>query len=824
MKISPITAAATKARTARSVGQHVFSLLLTGIISLSLSVAISRAQPSSYEADGEEVLTRGPVHEAFAAVVSYNPEPGIVVRKRPPELVEELPPEERPEGDDVAWIPGYWGWDDERNDFLWISGTWRAVPPGRDWAAGYWRENDSGYQWVSGYWANATEQETTYLPPPPATLEVGANVNAPSDDYGWSPGCWIWREDRYAWRAGYWAEGRADWIWVPAYYTWTPRGVIFVEGFWDYPVERRGMLFAPVYYRSQGYARRGYSHSPRIAINLSLFLDNLFLRPRYHHYYFGDYYGSRYEQDGFYASISFQSSRRGYDPFYSHSRWEHRSDLSWENRFRASYQDRRDHEAARPPRTWSDQMRVNSSIAAGGQVRLQMAVPLAQLARSPDNPVRFQPVAQGDRQQFARRSREVQEFRDQRRTVETRASANIGRSAGAVVEPIRVAAPRSPIVASPTRQEGRNPAPPQAQQAPRPNFQAGQPRTEAPGRPPNADRRNTPPETRQFEPQRTAPPEPRANEFGRRLAPEEQGQTLPSTDQRNRDAEARAQTEAQARQNANETAVDNKQQAAERRDATDAKARDELQRKTQESQQRVQQDSDRRTRDAEARSQADDRSRRQAGDRANASAQKDREESQQKANESAARDQQQAEQRRNAAASKARDESQRQQQQLAAQQQMTGQPDANRRNLDEQQKFQVAEQSRQQAAEQGNSARKARDESQQRANESAARDQQQAEERGNAAASKARDEAQRQQQQVAAQQQAAAQQASAQAQQNEERAKARQEAQRNTPEARGKQPDELKRAKDEFAKANPAPKPADEGDDDAKKDKEKTRK
>ena len=45
----------------------------------------------------------------------------------PPEPIEELPPEYRPDGDNVRWIPGYWAWDDERQDFLWISGLWREV-------------------------------------------------------------------------------------------------------------------------------------------------------------------------------------------------------------------------------------------------------------------------------------------------------------------------------------------------------------------------------------------------------------------------------------------------------------------------------------------------------------------------------------------------------------------------------------------------------------------------------------------------------------------------------------------------------------------------
>ena len=88
--------------------------------------------------EGVEVLTRGPVHEAFAETVTFDPEPGIVVPKAPPAAIEEMPPEQRPEGANVAWIPGYWAWDDERTDFLWVSGIWRALPPGRQWVPGYW--------------------------------------------------------------------------------------------------------------------------------------------------------------------------------------------------------------------------------------------------------------------------------------------------------------------------------------------------------------------------------------------------------------------------------------------------------------------------------------------------------------------------------------------------------------------------------------------------------------------------------------------------------------------------------------------------------------
>ena len=43
------------------------------------------AEPAQANAEeGVEVLTRGPVHEAFAETVSYDPEPGVVVSKSPP--------------------------------------------------------------------------------------------------------------------------------------------------------------------------------------------------------------------------------------------------------------------------------------------------------------------------------------------------------------------------------------------------------------------------------------------------------------------------------------------------------------------------------------------------------------------------------------------------------------------------------------------------------------------------------------------------------------------------------------------------------------------
>src|SRR4051812_1701008 len=86
---------------------------------------------------GIDVQARGPVHEAFATPTT-EPIATPLLNKRPPAPLDELPPTEKPDGA-VVWIAGYWAWDDERSDFLWVSGCWRTLPPGRQWIGGYWR-------------------------------------------------------------------------------------------------------------------------------------------------------------------------------------------------------------------------------------------------------------------------------------------------------------------------------------------------------------------------------------------------------------------------------------------------------------------------------------------------------------------------------------------------------------------------------------------------------------------------------------------------------------------------------------------------------------
>lgn len=367
---------------------------------------------------GVQVRTRGPVHEAFAETVTFDPQPGIIVPKTPPADIEELPPDQKPDGDNVAWIPGYWGWDDDDADFLWVSGTWRVLPDGRQWVSGYWAKSRQGVQWTSGYWADASLTEVEYLPEPPESVEAGPNVEAASADQIWLPGNWVWQQNRYSWRPGFWSAAQPNWVWIPSHYLWSPRGYVCVDGYWDRTIDRRGILFAPVSFGRNVYSQPGFAYSPVTVINLGVFSNHLFLRPNYGHYYFGDYYGANYASIGFSPWFSFNSSRYGYDPFYAHQRWHHRNDNQWDRRLAADFARRRDNQDARPPRTFVEQQQLRKSGLKEVDQDRVFATPLEQFAGSKESPIQLQSLNKKEREKYSQVTQQARTIRTERKKVE----------------------------------------------------------------------------------------------------------------------------------------------------------------------------------------------------------------------------------------------------------------------------------------------------------------------------------------------------------------------------------------------------------------------
>jgi hypothetical protein len=293
--------------------------------------------PDGQQAEAMEVLDQGPLHEAFAEAVVLEQGDTITIQREPPEPINELVPEVRPEGKNVEWIPGYWMWSDDRNDFIWVSGVWRDIPPGRRWVPGHWTAVDNGaFQWVSGFWAGEQVQEVNMLPAPPETLEAGPSSPAPAANYFWIPGSWIWNNDAYSWRAGYWYAGQQNWVWIPDRYCYTPRGVIFVSGYWDYLLPYRGLAYAPVWWSRPVWGTPGWAYRPYNVLNSNLLLTALFFNRHHHHYYFG--HGNWNHRDHYNAWWR-TGGGRGYDPFYAYHRWHDGGNRNndWADRYRRDF-------------------------------------------------------------------------------------------------------------------------------------------------------------------------------------------------------------------------------------------------------------------------------------------------------------------------------------------------------------------------------------------------------------------------------------------------------------------------------------------------------
>ena len=358
---------------------------LLGGVAVAVPLTPAPAQPPIQippaSPDGVEVLTRGPVHEAFASTAEM-PTAGPVVTQLPPNPVEELPPDQKPEGDNVQWVPGYWHFDEDRTDFIWVSGFWRVPPPGRVWLPGSWREVPGGRQWVHGFWQEvvpaaaqqpqAFAQQLEYLPPPPQPLELTPSVPQPDATSFYVAGSWMWR-GRYVWRPGYWVAHRPDWVWVPAHFRATPGGYLFIDGYWDYPLERRGVLFAPVYLTPVVLNRRAFVYTPAFAVSNQGLYGALFVRRGWSSYYFGDYFEPRYTTLGFNAwcgsprgsgfAVSVGFGRGvAYDPLWNYYQVQHRSDPVFVANIHDTYAGRFRGDVPRPPRTLVQQTTVVNNI------------------------------------------------------------------------------------------------------------------------------------------------------------------------------------------------------------------------------------------------------------------------------------------------------------------------------------------------------------------------------------------------------------------------------------------------------------------------------
>ena len=389
-----------------------------------------------------ETLTRGPLHEAFAEPIISDPAPGLIVAMEPPAEINEIAPEFRPEGDDAIWISGYWGWDEQRQDFIWISGVYRVPPDGHQWVPGYWHPVSDGWQWVQGLWVEEVAESIVYLPPPPATIENGPSSPSPGSDYFYIPGNWSQSSSDYQWNAGYWHPLQDDFIWVPSHTVWTPRGYIFVNGYWDRRLPLRGICFAPVYIPRVTYSRPGWSLRPNVFLNSQAVLLNLFVQPGYNHYLFGDYYGLPSNRRNVIPAYVFHQRRGSYDPllsFYTAYNGRQGQDLiRW---YDNQHADLNRNPSKRPPQHWSpNHLNTNDKTSQPNRELSNIAHTLDQVSKLQGGP-RITPITASVKQDMLKRDVDRKRLAKDREALEGNFAA-VGSTSNGGVSPGTLALPK----------------------------------------------------------------------------------------------------------------------------------------------------------------------------------------------------------------------------------------------------------------------------------------------------------------------------------------------------------------------------------------------
>lgn len=265
---------------------------------------------------------QGPTHEAFFTPVTSSLTNQAVAATPPDTLLERIPQQADSE---AIWIPGYWDWDAERNDYLWISGVWRRPPPDHQWVNGYWKKFDEGWVRIKGFWAEDSEQNLAYLrTPPPDAIDEDVG-EAPGKNYFWTNGYWSFDKGNsdFNWVRGAWVAFDQHWILVPAHYVWRESGYTLVNAYWDWDLSNRGTAYTSLYIPEAN--RSGFIYEPSIIVEPLIITQHYFTYyPDYSYFYCHNYH---FYPD-VWAGLNVTPSWWGWNSWWSYS-WHDNWALWW---------------------------------------------------------------------------------------------------------------------------------------------------------------------------------------------------------------------------------------------------------------------------------------------------------------------------------------------------------------------------------------------------------------------------------------------------------------------------------------------------------------
>jgi hypothetical protein len=181
-----------------------------------------------------------------------------------------------------------------------------------------------------------------------------------------------------------------------------------LPGYWDWPLDGRGLLFAPVVFNRPLWNTPGWRYTPSYCVAPSGLLSSLFTGPG-GGYYFGNYYGPSYNRVGFRPWFAAGGVS---NPLFGWYRWRNLNNPGWVDGLRTTYRGRYNGSLTRPPLTLAQQTTIlnrNVNVQNNRFNSLHMVQPLRQY-----NAARLTRLSAAQLTEQRNRARHLQELSVQR--------------------------------------------------------------------------------------------------------------------------------------------------------------------------------------------------------------------------------------------------------------------------------------------------------------------------------------------------------------------------------------------------------------------------
>ena len=150
---------------------------------------------------------------------------------------------------------------------MWVTGVYRVPPQGRTFVPGYWHAiRTRVWRWVAGFWASSSRKMSLHASTPRGPgRERPIDAGARRQFRPISPVCGSIANGRFCLRPVSGRHSRSAGSGSRRNISGPRVVILMIDGYWDYPMEERGLVFAPVYFHQPLWQNAGWVYRPSLS-------------------------------------------------------------------------------------------------------------------------------------------------------------------------------------------------------------------------------------------------------------------------------------------------------------------------------------------------------------------------------------------------------------------------------------------------------------------------------------------------------------------------------------------------------------------------------